>query len=267
MTFVPPPASGIATRRIGIANGLLWILATIVLVVVGASTAYSFVVRPYQVGGELYGTGADPYAYPWEAADPVVAEETGNNQWSADGSAVIRIPAAEFQEPRRASIVTGDDLDLFRTNPADAEIAPGQRPWPDSVGWIYGDESIIVVPTGDDVELWVQTEAPWEMRLEPITVVEVTDFYSGKGNGLVMYRGDAVSARLAHVGEGVFFVDVYTAWENDTPIIESGDYEERISWAVDSWVVFEIESDADRGAWTIDIDELARPTPTPTETP
>lgn len=262
MTFAPPPASGLATRRIGLANGLLWILATIVLVVVGATTAYQFVVTPYVPGGDLY--GADPYGYPWELEEPVVADEVVTDEWSADGSAVIRIPSNEFQEPRRASIVAGADLDLYRTNPADAEIFPDERPWPDNVGWLYGDADVIVVPTGDDVELWVQAEGPWQMRLEPIPVVEVTDFYSGKGNGVVMYRGDAVSARLAHVGEGIFFVDVYTAWENDTPIIESGDIDQRVSWAIDSWVVFEIESDADRGAWTIDIEELARPTPSPT---
>jgi hypothetical protein len=266
MTFVPPPASGIATRRIGLANGLLWILATVVLVVVGATTAYQYVVQPYQPGGDIFEAG-DPYGYPWELEDPIVADEIGGNEWTADGSAVIRIPAAEFQEPRRASISAGADLDIYRTNPRDVEVFPDERPWPDNVGWLYGDQDVMIVPTGDDVELWIQAEGPWQLRLEPVDVAIADDFYSGKGNGLVMYRGDAVSARLSHIGEGVFFVDVYTAFESDTPIIESGDWEQRVSWATDSWVVFEIESDADRGAWTIDIEELARPTPTATETP
>lgn len=263
MTYAPPPASGLATRRIGLANGLLWILATLVLVVVGATTAYQFVVMPYQPGGAIY--EADPYGYPWEADEPVEAQDVGANLWSADGSAVIRIPAADFQEPRRASIDAGADLDLYLTNPRDTEIFPDERPWPDNVGYLYGDSEQLLVPTGADVELWVRADGPWQLLLEPVDVVEVTDFYSGKGNGLVMYRGDAVSARLSHIGEGVFFVDVYTAFENDTPIIQSGDYEQRVSWAVDSWVVFEIESDADRGAWTIDIEELAGSTPSPTE--
>jgi hypothetical protein len=222
------------------------------------------VVRPYQPGGDLYGT-TDPYGYPWEAANPLEAEQVDDELWSAAGSAVIHIPAADFQEPRRASIDAGADLDLYLTNPRDAEIFPGERPWPDNVAYLYGDSDELLVPTGEDVELWVRADGPWQLRLEPIAVVEVTDFYTGRGNGVVVYRGDAVSARLTHVGEGVFFVDVSTAFENDTPIIESGDVDQRVSWAIDSWVVFEIESDADRGAWTIDIEELARPTPTPTE--
>lgn len=266
MTFAPPPASGIATRRIGLANGLIWILATIVLVVVGATTAYQFVVMPYQPGGLLYGD--NPYGYPWEVDEPVVADDLGGGLWTADGSAVIRIPAADFEQPRRASISAGADLDLYRTNPRDVEAFPDERPWPDNVGYLYGDRSVMVVPTGGDLELWVQADGPWQLLLEPLEITEVTDFYSGEGNGLVMYRGDAVSARLEHVGDGVFFVDVYTAFEDDRgAIIESGDYEQRVAWAVDSWVVFEIESDAGRGVWTIDIEELARPTPTPTETP
>jgi hypothetical protein len=272
VTFAPPPASGIATRRIGIANGVLWILATIVLVVVGATTAYQFVVTPY-TGGGLF---VDPYAYPWEDDEPVVAEEADPNVWSAVGPAVIRLPADRFLQPRRGSIVAGEEMDLYRTNPADADVAPGQRPWPDAIAYLYGDRETYVVPSGGDLELWVMANGPWELRLEPLSVAEVTDVYSGQGDGVVMYRGDAVSAQLSHVGEGVFFVDIYTAFANDTgAIIEVGPVDQRVTWGIDSWVVFAIESDADRGVWTIDIEELARPTsepsptptPTPTETP
>lgn len=264
MTSVPPPsASRIATRRIGIANGLLWIVAGIVLVVVGATTAYTFVVAPY-TGGDIF---ANPNGYPWEAETPVVAEEVEPNEWQADGSAVIRLDAEDFQDPHVASIVAGADLDLYRTNPADLEIFPGERPWPDYFGYLYGDRELVIVPSGHDFELWIRAAGPWQLRLAPLDVVEVTDVYAGKGDAFVIYRGDAVSARLTHVGAGVFFVDVYTAFENDTgAIIETNDVDRRISWDPDSWVVFGIESDAERGAWTIDIEQIARPTPSPTPT-
>ena len=97
---------------------------------------------------------------------------------------------------------------------------------------------------------------------------------SGTGNAYLIYTGNAVSARFIHVGDGIFFVTIYTAFTQDSPIIESGDIDERISWEPDAYVVIEIE--ASDGAWSIDIDRLAQstptpptptPTPTPTETP
>jgi len=263
VTFAPPPASGPATRRIGFANGLLWILATIVLVVVGATTAYQFVVLPY-TGGDLFG-GAN--AYPWQDADPVVAEEGDPNVWGAAGPAVIRLSAERLLRPRRASIVAGQQVDLYRSNPSETDAVPGERPWPEYLAYLYGDEDAYVVPTGDDLELWITADGPWQLRLEPLSVPEITDAYSGEGNGIAMYRGDAASARLTHVGEGVFFVDIYTAYASDTgAIIEVGAVDQRVTWGIDSWVVFVIESDADRGAWTIDIEELAGPAPSPAST-
>ena len=141
MTFVPPPASGIATRRIGLANGLLWILATIVLVVIGATPPTSSSCGPTSRAATSSRPAGTPTGTPWEVEDPVVAEEVAGDEWTADGSAVIRIPAAEFQEPRRASISAGADLDIYRTNPRDVEVFPDERPWPDNVGWLYGTKT------------------------------------------------------------------------------------------------------------------------------
>jgi len=261
MTSVPPPASRTAIRRIGIANGLLWIVAAIVLAVVGSTTAYAFVVAPYT--GNPF---ANPNGYPWEAAEPVVADEVTPGEWRAEGSAVIRLDAARFQDPRVASIVAGADVDLYRTSPADLETFPDQRAWPDYFGHLYDDRELVIVPSGHDLELWIRAAGAWQLRLAPLDVIEVTDAYSAKGDAFVIYRGDAVSARLSHVGEGVFFVDVFTAFERDTgAIIETGQVDRRLSWDPDTWVVFGIESDADRGAWTIAIEQLARPDPEPTQ--
>jgi hypothetical protein len=265
MTFAPPTASGIATRRLGLANGLLWIVAAIVLVVVGATSAYAFVVNPYTPGGGLF----DPPGYPWQAENPLEAEEVAPNEWAADASAVIRIPAAELTVPLRASIVRGDDLDLYRTAPEDLGATGADRPWPEYFDYLYGDRDVLLVPTGDDLELWVGAGGAWQLRLAPVTdLVTIDDDYDGRGNAVILYTGDAVSARFQHIGDGVFFVGVYTAYDRDGgAIIDSGDVNQRISWAPDSWVLFEIESDADRGAWSIDIEQLAPSTPSPTSTP
>ena len=265
MTFAPPTASGIATRRLGLANGLLWIVAAIVLVVVGATSAYAFVVGPYVPGGGLY----NPNAYPWQDEDPLEAEEVEPGEWAADASGVIRIPASDLDAPLRATLTRGDEVDLYRTNPADLTEAGGEQPWPEYFDYLYGDGDALIVPTGDDLELWVRAPGAWQLRLAPVTdLVTIDDDYDGRGNAVILYTGDAVSARFQHIGDGIFFVGVYTAYDRDGgAIIDSGDVNQRISWAPDSWVLFEIESDGNRGAWSIDIEQLAPSTPSPTSTP
>lgn len=267
MTFAPPTASGIATRRLGLANGLLWIVAAIVLVVVGASSAYAFVVNPYTPGGGLYNPNVGS---PWLDDDPLVAEEVAPNEWAADGSAVIRIPASDAAVPLRATLTRGDEADLYRTDPAELEnLEPGERPWPVFFGYLYGDRDILIVPTGDPLELWVRANGPWQLRLAPIDdLITIDDDYDGRGDAVILYTGDAVSARFIHGGSGIFFVDITTAYDRNTgAIIESGAVDRRLSWMPDSWVVFEIESDGERGAWSIDIEQLAPSTPAPTSAP
>lgn len=266
MTSAPPTASGPATRRIGVANGLIWIVAAVVLVIVGATGAYGFVVAPYTGGGGLLG-GADE---PWEVPEPLEAVEE-DGVWSAAASGVIRIPAADAREPLRMSLESGDALALHLTRPEDLDAPANDRPWPDYFGYLRADADEILVPTGADVEIWVEAGGPWRMRVETLDdAIEITDDVAGEGDAVLIYRGDSLSGTFRHRGEGVFFVDVLTAAERDTgAIIDSGDIEQRLSWDAGSAVVFVIESDAGRGGWTVSIDQLRGPgaTPAPTSTP
>ncbi|MCU1404548.1 MAG: hypothetical protein JWQ43_851, partial [Glaciihabitans sp.] len=104
---------------------------------------------------------------------------------------------------------------------------------------------------------------------EKAEFTEITDgFASGSGNGYLVYRGDAVSARFVHRGDGIFFVTIQTVGgQSDRPIIESGEIDLRESWDPTSAVYFSIESDDERGAWTVDIDELAGDAPTDSPSP
>ena len=161
MTFAPPTASGIATRRLGLANGLLWIVAAIVLVVVGATSAYAFVVNPYTPGGGLYNPNNGS---PWLDENPLEAEEVEEHEWAADASAVIRIPASAFTMPLRAQLTRGDEVDLYRTDPDDLDAEPGDRPAPRYFDYLYDDRDVLIVPTGHDLELWVRAAEPWQLR-------------------------------------------------------------------------------------------------------
>ena len=251
--------SGAAARRIRSFSVWIWVWGAVVLSI-GAFTTY-LNVGIGDAGFGILGEGDNP----WEMADPPILEPTGTT-YSGEGSGLISIPLDEHnQQPLIVHLVTGEYVDLFITDVEDLGRPVDDRGWPNSVAYMYdpGDEALILPPDAD-LELWVRSDAAWEFTLQNEEVTEIADgFASGKGDGFLVYRGDAVSARFVHEGEGIFFVTVQMAGErSDQPIIETGSVDERLSWNPTSDVYFSIESDDDRGAWTVDIDELAASTPT-----
>ena len=265
------PVSSAARRRIRTFSVWLWVWGSIVLFV-GALNTFADV-----------GLGDDGLAIigddvnPWDIEEPPILEPVGTT-YSSDGSGLIRIPLEEHnQEAYLLTLVSGENLDVYITDPEDIDQPANDRSYPMNVGYIYDiGEAVLVVPPDVDLELWVRTEDPWEFTLAKAEVTEITNgLASGKGNGFLVYRGDAVSARFLHRGSGIFFVTIQTVGgQSDRPIIESGDIDMRESWAPTTAVYFSIESDDEEGgAWSIDIDELATDDPvdfftdTPTAAP
>jgi hypothetical protein len=257
------PVSSAARRRIRTFSVWLWVWGAIVLFI-GALNTYADV-----------GLGDDGLAIigddvnPWEVEEPLVLEPTGTT-YSGDGSGVIRIPLEEHnQDAYAVTMLTDGYVDLYMTPAADIDQPAAERHYPDNVAYLYSrDDVALVLPEEVDLELWVRSDEPWEFTIDRAEFTEITNgFASGTGNGTLVYRGDAVSARFLHKGDGIFFVTIQTVGgESDRPIIESGAIDQRESWDPTSAVYFTIESEEDRGAWSIDIDELAANTPAaPTE--
>jgi hypothetical protein len=260
------PVSTGARRRIRTFSVWIWVWGAIVLFI-GALNTYADV-----------GLGDDGLAIigddtnPWDVEEPPVFEPVGTT-YSGDGSGVIRIPLEDHnQDAYTVTLVTGEYVDIYVTPAADLDQPANDRRYPDNIAYVYdpGDQALIL-PEDADLEIWVRTDAPWEFTIEPAEFTEITDGYaSGKGNDYLVYRGDAVSARFMHRGDGIFFVTLQTVGgQSDRPIIESGDIDLRESWDPTSAVYISIESEEDRGAWSVDIDELAVDTPTasPTDAP
>ena len=250
--------SSTARRRIRAFSVYVWVWGAVVLGI-GAFTTYSDV--GFGDGGfGMLGDGDNP----WEVADPPVFEPDGTT-YSGDGSGLIRIPLAEHnQDPYLVNLRTDETLDLFVTEAVDIGRPDDDRGYPDNIAYLYdaGDEALII-PADAELELWVRSDTAWEFTLVKAEVAEITDgFASGTGNGFFAYHGDAVSARFVHKGDGVFFVTIQTTAErSDQPIIESGEVDQRVSWDPTDAVYFTVEADDGRGAWSIDIDELATDAP------
>lgn len=210
---------------------------------------------------------------PWDDANPVEATHVaGSTVWSGTGGMLITLTAADFANgPLAATINRGDALELYFTDPE--RVGTADRGYPHYLDIMRDDETNVIIPTGDVTELWVLSTGDWAINLVPIDAQPITDYLSGQGDAFVIYEGSATSARFIHGGDGIFFVTVYSSEGSDMPIIDNGTVDTRAVWQTSPYVVFYIESDADRGAWSIDMDlddaplPTDNPTPSPTPTP
>ena len=249
------------TARRGIRTFSVWVWVWGALVLfVGALTTYS------DIGFDEDGLGLfSDIEAPWEMDDPPIIEAHGN-RYSDDGSGVIRIPLEEHNQAPYEVVLTFDmDVDLFITSPEDLALPAAQRGRPDNIAYLHRQgDTALVVPGEGDLELWVRGNGSWGITLQKAALREITDgFASDTANTFLVYRGDALSARFIHRGDGIFVVTVQTqGGVSDQPIIESGEVDQRLSWDPTDAVYFTVEADAGRGAWIIDIDELATDAPT-----
>jgi hypothetical protein len=249
---------------------------SVVAWIVGAALMAGVAFNTYTdvgIGDEGLGFLGDA-DYPWQQAEPTLFESTDGDTWSGTGNGVIRIPLADHQQDPHVARLgdRGDNyrsVALFVSDVEDLDDPANDRSWPRTVGYLRTDEEVLVLPGDGMLELWIEGQGDWTLTLEKTEVDEVADgFAGGKGNAFLVYRGDAVSARFVHRGDGLFYVTIHPlGGEVDQPIIESGSVDERVVWDPTDAVYFSIESDDERGAWSIDIDELATDAPAPPETP
>lgn len=251
-----------ARARIRSFSVWVWVAGALVLFL-GALNTYAD-VGIGDDGLAIIGPGENP----WDVENPPVFEADGTT-YSGDGPGLIRIPLEEHnQEPYIVHLNFGAYLDLYMTDADDLDLPYDEGGYPTNVGYLYDPEDeVLVLPPDADVELWVRADEPWEFTLQKAEVAEITDGYAtGKGNDFLVYRGDAVSARFVHKGEGIFYVTIQTIGDrSDRPIIDSGNIDQRLSWDPTDVVYISIEHDADRGVWSVDIDELATDAPEPAE--
>lgn len=252
-----------ASKRISSFSVGVWLVGTIALLI-GSLSAFD------NVGIGDDGFGALDADRPWEQEEPAILTADGD-VYSGTGSGLISIPLEEHDgQPYLVNLVDGENVDLYRTRPEDLGRPADDRGYPDNIAYMYEPGSdTYVIPPDADLELWVRAEGDWSFTMARAEVHEMTTGYStGSGNGLLLYRGDAVSALFTHSGDGTFFVTIQTAdGESEQPIIDSGDVDQRVSWDPTDSVFITIESDIDRGVWSVDIDELAdaprEPSPDP----
>ncbi len=243
-------------RRVAVA---LWIPGAIVIAILGITIAF-------QVFGEgRYAFGAGARDYPWELDQPVEATRSGD-VWSGNGGGVITLPDdLGAQAPLLVTLESDDDISVYLSRAGD-DVSETR---PLIVDYLYPDyQSSTVVLAEPGSRVWVRAGDAWSVTVAPLDAVELQNHQDARGDSFLVYRGDALSAHVQQVGEGVFQLTVYSDQGADSPVIDSGAIDERFSWDPSAYVVFRIHSDAERAAWSLQVDEPAPsvdpgPTPSP----
>lgn len=203
---------------------------------------------------------------PWNQDNPAQAVlEDGVLSGPAGGS-VLRIPADEVPDGRLLAIGTfgGEPTPYVGVDmTAEHALDDDDVGYSDliSLGWLDGDRPTIIFPGDGDVELWFDADEAWTTTLGPIEYTPlVGGVNEGRGSAVLLYEGDALSARATHHGEGNFDVVVYQQHEDyDFAIIDHDLVDEGLTWSTGAPVAFAIESDG--APWTLTVHE---PLPAPT---
>ncbi|RUQ99074.1 hypothetical protein [Labedella endophytica] len=273
MSSGQPIQSDRARRTIARFAGASWTAGAIIMALIAFGTFSRLAVDGDT--GRLFEPGGGGYSdYPWEDENLPEAQPDANDPdvYVGNGNAVIRIDGVTTA-PLQVTPIDGEYIRLSMTESGDIdpELPVEDREWPLRVGYPQEDLPSVVFPYAGTLELWVQADEQWILRIEELVADEITDVVSGQGNRLLVYRGNAVSALFEFVGDGVFIVTAYSREVGEESlIIESDPIEQRQSWSPSDVVVLSIESSADRGAWVVDIDSYDdddESTPTPGETP
>ncbi|WP_437583471.1 hypothetical protein ACSAGD_14415 [Paramicrobacterium sp. CJ85] len=189
----------------------------------------------------------------WDEQNPVQFTSDGGT-YSGEGSGYVTIPAEVDPSIIRFSELDGY-ADFYMTASSQVQRPAGDRERPRRIGSAYSqDDTVVMVPTGYDTELWVQAAGAWSFRLDAIDTTIITDTYSGSGNAYLLYEGEATSARFEHRGTGLFRVEVAGIGTGFDPIMQTDEANVVGTWDSSPNVVLVITADTGEGDWTVTMD-------------
>lgn len=153
--------------------------------------------------------------------------------------------------------ITGEYINIFQT--ADETRVGDTRHRPISLSALWdADDVVYATPALTDGRLWFSAVDPrWEVIAEPIESAPISEgSATGSGDARLSYRGDALSARITHTGQGFLRVTAFSPefrYEREPAVNDVDDFATRISWSVPGTVLFRIESTG--GEWSVMLDE------------
>lgn len=243
VTHIAPSAS----RRLRVFSASLWVVGAVVIGAVATASVVSFF--SYRQGS--------PADRPWQQTAPLIATQDGST-WSASGSAMIPLPDdLTTGEPLLVSYASSEDEVVFVYQSPTATVSATETPQ-----YLALLDDTLEVDTATFASpgsvLWVQTNGPWAITIDPLDAENIGAGTSGAGTRYLSYTGSQTTAEFRHEGDGVVTVEVLTPTTREAPIIELGPLREGLAWTASAEVVFHVI--AEHGAlWTLSLEGEATP--------
>ncbi|WP_405374677.1 MULTISPECIES: hypothetical protein [unclassified Microbacterium] len=252
-----------ADTRIRRFSAITWLAGSAAAIVVAFVTMPFIAVNP-ATGGLLFD---DPNAFetrPWE--DPDLGElpiRDGEIVGSADGGYIDLPPGdALWSIGSPSGLGEGQYVAVYQQVDSSARIEDDR---PAYLTNLRNGRGAVAMPATTEGRLWFSPQlTDWRapLTLQPATPIE-TPTITGEGRSLLLYEGDALSARVTFEGEGFLTVDALQPGLYEDVVSGVDRIDERASWSPGDRVVFRIEADEGSGPWTITLDEPASPPSTP----
>ncbi|MGJ0204803.1 hypothetical protein NHL51_11710 [Leucobacter sp. gxy201] len=202
-----------------------------------------------------YGGGFD--GWPWERADPAVAERNGDT-WVGADAALIELRDLDTSRPLQIDPVREDGryLPLVATAPGGAPAPTGDR-----IDLSHYHSYHYLVPWRSDIDLWSYRDetGPWSVTVTAPELPDCGGRVEGSGGAVFVYRGDATSARFV-ADDQLTYSTVTTELGTDylgTEYPYQGPYDMSVAWDDTPYAVFVIaEGRADWSTeWSLVFDE------------
>ena len=158
-------------------------------------------------------------------------------------------------------LTTGSAIEVRRTSGQGELLFLGQSPsaeaardeLPQSLGILDAVNTDTATFASPGTVLWVRTDGPWTLVIEPLQAETVDSAVSGTGTRYLRYDGPSNTAGFRHEGDGTITVEVLTAAEREAPVISLGVIDQQLTWSSSPEVVFHII--AEPGAvWSLSVD-------------
>lgn len=257
-------------RRIRMFSAVTWAVGTVVVVALAFLTFPSMAINP-RTGEVLVGrdAGDADYTYPWDTGAAELHIVDGEVHGTRAGG-YLRLPGGSALLSLTIAGATDDDewIRVYQQQGTGLDPEASEWEWPGSLGALYPDADVVVLPGSEDGLLWFgESLGDWTVTVTYPEVTPMTGTASGKGNALLEYEGEALSGRFQHIGTGIFLVSAVTVGDWNSLINEVDDVDLRASWDQTDRVVFQVVADTGDGSWTITLDTPAGTEPDPAPTP
>lgn len=250
----------LADARLRRFSAITWLVGSGVAAVLAFTLVPTLAINP--MTGEILFNNPNDYEYrPWEDPDAEELEIVGGEIAGTGDTGYLDLPSTDELILLGPLTEGAEDYTNVYHQLDTAVAIVDERP--EYIGLLSETRDQVIFPAASEGRLWFSPRlGDWRASVsrETATPIEGTTA-SGTGPALLLYDGDALSARFTFEGEGFFSADAISPGSTLDLVRGVDAVDERASWPATDRVVIRIDVDEGIGSWSLTLDEPAASSP------